>query len=176
MTFVEFVIFSLFLLRQLLRIHLSPAANLTPLTQLYSVISQATLNKFQRIQNQLACVITNTSKYQHITPTLIKLHWLPIKQRIDYKICLFTYKTLTNQQPTYLHHSLSFPTNSDSTRSSDSLVLSILFVRSSLGKKGFLCHWFTILEFTLSWYPKLVFIANIPFQAQNTLFQNCVPS
>ena len=100
-------------------------------------ISQTNLNKLQRIQNSLARVITNTSKYQHITPTLKKLHWLPIKQRIDYKTCLLTYKTLTNQQPTYLYNSLSFPSHSVSTRSSDSLVLSIPYVRSSLGKRAF---------------------------------------
>ena len=92
---------------------------------LYSGISQANLNKLQRIQNSLARVITNTSKYQHITPILKKLHWLPIKQRIDYKLCLLTYKTLTNQQPTYLYNSLSFPSHTVSARSSDSLVLSI---------------------------------------------------
>ena len=73
---------------------------------LYSGISRTNLNELQRIQNSLARVITNTSKYQQITPsvtpTLKKLHWLPIKQRIDHKICLITYKTLTNQQPTYL--------------------------------------------------------------------------
>ena len=67
---------------------------------LYFGISQAILNKLQRIQNPLASVIVNTSKYQYITPLLKKLHWLPIKQRIHYKICLLTYKTLTNQQPT----------------------------------------------------------------------------
>ena len=104
---------------------------------LYSGISQSNLNKLQRIQNSLARVITNTSKYQHITPTLKKLHWLPLKQRIDYKLCLLTYKTLTNQQPTYLYNSLSFPSHSVSTRSSDSLVLSIPYVRSSLGKRAF---------------------------------------
>ena len=104
---------------------------------LYSGISQTNLNKLQRIQNSLARFITNTSKYQHITPTLKKLHWLPIKQRIDYKTCLLTYKTLTNQQPTYLYNSLSFPSHSVSTRSSDSLVLSIPYVRSSLGKRAF---------------------------------------
>ena len=104
---------------------------------LYSGISQTNLNKLQRIQNSLARVITNTSKYQHITPTLKKLHWLPIKQRIDYKTCLLTYKTLTNQQPTYFYNSLSFPSHSVSTRSSDSLVLSIPYVRSSLGKRAF---------------------------------------
>ena len=81
---------------------------------LYSGISQSNLNKLQRIQNSLARVITNTSKYQHITPTLKKLHWLPIKQRIiDYKLCLLTYKTLTIQ-PTYLYNSLSFPSHLDS--------------------------------------------------------------
>ena len=99
-------------------------------------ISQTNLNKLQRIQNSLARVFTNTSKYQHITPTLKKLHWLPIKQRIDYKTCLLTYKTLTNQQPTYLYNSLSFLSHSVSTRSSDSLVLSIPYVRSSLGKRA----------------------------------------
>ena len=135
-TSVEFVIFSLFLQPQLLQIHLSPA-NLTTVIHYTLGISQANLNKLQRIQNSLARVITNTSKYQHITPILKKLHWLPIKQRIDYKLCLLTYKTLTNQQPTYLYNSLSFPSHSVSTRSSDSLVLSIQYVRSSLGKRAF---------------------------------------
>ena len=66
-----------------------------------------------------------------------KIHWLPIKQRIDYKLCLLTYKTLQIQQPTYLYNSLSFPSHSLSTRSSDSSVLSIPYVRTSLGKRPF---------------------------------------
>ena len=135
-TSVEFVIFFLFLQLQLLQIHLSPA-NLTTVIH-YTLASHKSIStNFQRIQNSLARVITNTSKYQHITPILKKLHWLPIKQRIDYKLCLLTYKTLTNQQPTYLYNSLSFPSHSVSTRSSDSLVLSIPYVRSSLGKRAF---------------------------------------
>ena len=81
--------------------------------------------------------LTNTSKFEHITPILKKLHWLPIKQRIDYKLCLLTYKTLQIQQPTYLYNSLSFPSHSLSTRSSDSSVLSIPYVRTSLGKRAF---------------------------------------
>ena len=117
---------------------------------LYSGISQTNLNKLQRIQNSLARVITNTSKYQHITPTLKKLHWLPIRQRIDYKICLLTYKTLTNQQPTYLYNSLSFPSHSVSTRSSDSLVLYHSICSIITWQKGFFCHRSTTLEFTPS--------------------------
>ena len=117
---------------------------------LYSGISQANLNKLQRIQNSLARVITNTSKYQHITPILKKLHWLPIKQRIDYKLCLLTYKTLTNQQPTYLYNSLSFPSHSVSTRSSEFTCPFHSICPIITWQKGFLCHWSTTLEFTPS--------------------------
>ena len=116
-------------------------------------------------------------KISNISLLLKTLHWLPIKQRIDYKIYILTYKTLANQQPTYLYNSLSFPTNSVSTRSSDSLVLSILFVRSSLGKRAFSVIgsrlWNSLPPDTRNSY----FFANIPLvQAQITPFQNCVSS
>ena len=45
-------------------------------------------------------------------------------------------KHLQINQPTYLYNSLSFPSHSVSTRSSDSLVLSIPYVRSSKTAKG----------------------------------------
>ena len=139
-----------FLIRNFRRIrHLLPLSAATALAHslvsskldycnsLYNGISQANLNKIQRIQNTLARVVTNTSKFEHITPILKKLHWLPIKQRIDYKLCLLTYKTLQIQPPTYLYNSLSFPSHSLSTRSSDSSVLSIPYVRTYLGKRAF---------------------------------------
>ena len=46
-----------------------------------------------------------------------QLHWLPIKQCIDYKLCLPTFKTLEIQQPTYLYNNRSIPSHSLSTRS-----------------------------------------------------------
>ena len=131
---------------------------------LYSGISQVNLNKLQRIQNSLARVITNTSKYQHITPILKKLHWLPIKQRIDYKLCLLTYKTLTNQQPAYLYNSLSisftfcFYKIFWFTRSFHSICSIITW------QKGFLCHRSTSLEFTPSLIPetRLLYQYSVP--------------
>ena len=104
---------------------------------LYNGISQANLNKIQRIQILWLVSLLIHQNLKHITPILKKLHWLPIKQRIDYKLCLLTYKTLQIQQPTYLYNSLSFPSHSLSTRSSDSSVLSIPYVRTSLGKRAF---------------------------------------
>src|SRR5688572_1793491 len=58
--------------------------------------------KVQRVQNSLARAITNTSKYEHITPVLKSLHWLPVQQRIRFKLGLIVYKTLNSGQPEYL--------------------------------------------------------------------------
>ena len=45
------------------------------------------INRLQRIQNSAARIVTNTRKYDHITPILQKLHWLPVRQRIHFKSC-----------------------------------------------------------------------------------------
>ena len=37
-----------------------------------------------------------------ITPVLKELHWLPVKQRIIFKILLFTYKALNALAPQYI--------------------------------------------------------------------------
>ena len=36
------------------------------------------------------------------------VHWLPVKQRIDFKILLITYKALNGQAPTYITDLLSY--------------------------------------------------------------------
>ncbi len=42
------------------------------------------LNKLQMVQNTAASVLTRTRKYDHISPVMSTLHWLPIKHRIDF--------------------------------------------------------------------------------------------
>ena len=37
-----------------------------------------------------------------MTPVLKDLHWLPVKQRIEYKVALVTHKVLETSQPGYL--------------------------------------------------------------------------
>ncbi len=49
------------------------------------------INKLQMVQNTAAIVLTRTRKYDHISPVMSTLHWLPIKHRIDFKILLITY-------------------------------------------------------------------------------------
>ena len=60
------------------------------------------INRLQNVQNAAARVVTRTRKYDHIKPVLKQLHWLPISQRINYKILLLTYKALNGQAPSYI--------------------------------------------------------------------------
>ena len=70
------------------------------------------LNRLQLIQNHAARVITRTKKFEHISGVLKKLHWLPIKARIDYKVLLFVFKCLVGIGPSYLKELLSMKTYS----------------------------------------------------------------
>lgn len=60
------------------------------------------LKKLQLIQNRAARLILNLNPWDRITPSLIYLHWLPVKARIEFKICLLVFKTLKFKQPIYL--------------------------------------------------------------------------
>ena len=60
------------------------------------------LHKLQRVQNAAARLICNVGRFDHITPSLYRLHWLPINYRIKFKILLFVYKALNGIVPSYI--------------------------------------------------------------------------
>ena len=75
------------------------------------------ITKLQVIQNNMARAVTSKRKFDHITPTLRSLHWLKIKQRIQYKIISLTYTALQTGQPHYIRRLLTIqhgPTRSGS--------------------------------------------------------------
>jgi hypothetical protein len=82
-------------------------------------ISDHLLDKIQKIQNNAARIVKKLRKYDHITDVLRTLHWLPIKQRIIFKLLLTTYKAYHNGSPAYLNELLSLKDNTKLTRSSE---------------------------------------------------------
>ena len=60
------------------------------------------LQKLQFVQNNAARLILKRKKHDHVTPLLKELHWLPINQRIVYKINLLTFKALNGMAPEYI--------------------------------------------------------------------------
>jgi len=98
------------------------------------------LEPLQRVQNAAARLILNLKTSDHITPALFSLHWLPVKQRISYKICLLVYKCLNNQAPSYLtelFHPVSNIPSRSSLRSAATTDLDIPRTRLNFGERAF---------------------------------------
>ena len=60
------------------------------------------LHKLQMIQNSAARLVTGTHGRDHITPVLFKLHWLPVRYRIEFKLLVLVYQAVHHLGPAYL--------------------------------------------------------------------------
>ena len=85
----------------------------------------------------LARLITGFYKHDHITPVLKSLHWLPVEQRIRYKIAVLGFKCVNGSAPGYLQNLVELYTPRRTLRSSsDKLTLSIPKVRTLYGERS----------------------------------------
>ena len=60
------------------------------------------IRKLQRCQNAAARLLTRKKKTDSISAILKEKHWLPIRQRIDFKILCYVHKCCFGSAPTYL--------------------------------------------------------------------------
>src|SRR5207247_553574 len=102
-------------------------------------LPELSLHRLQLVQNALARVVVPTvRRSHHISPTLRSLHWLPIPQRITFKIASITFKTLQNKQPSYLRNLLIPYCPPHSLPSPGQHLLSVPFFKSSQARRSFL--------------------------------------
>ena len=73
---------------------------------------QSLIDRLQRVQNAAARLIHGVPKFQHITSFLLKLHWLPIKQRIHFKILILTFKAIHGDAPLYIQQMVKWKPHS----------------------------------------------------------------
>ena len=67
---------------------------------LYYGVNCTLLKKLQVVQNSAARLVFNKRKYDHSSDLLFKLHWLPVKDRIVFKINLLVHKAIYHPTPT----------------------------------------------------------------------------
>jgi len=106
--------------------HLHPAV-LVPGSTIATKFSMTlqTIVKLQRAQNYLAHIGLQQRKSCRAQPLLKSLHWLPIFQRIDFKLATLASKTQTTSHPEYLRQLISsqYSSSSMSLHSSTRLLL-----------------------------------------------------
>ena len=81
------------------------------------------LQKLQRVQTTAARLICNMKNFDHITPILVKLHWLPVRYRINFEILLITFKVIHGLAPNYLSELLTCKTKCNYNLRSTSEIL-----------------------------------------------------
>ena len=96
------------------------------------------IQRLQHIQNSAARLVTLSKRYDHITPVLHDLHWLPIAQRIEFKVLLTTFKILMDLAPTYLAELVNTYVPSRTLRSSSQNLLQVPAPRTkTYGQRAF---------------------------------------
>ena len=70
-------------------------------TLLYGIADDL-LRRLQSVQNAAARLVAGSRRSDHITPVLRRLHWLPVRRRIEFKLALLIHKSLNGSTPRYL--------------------------------------------------------------------------
>jgi len=90
------------------------------------------------IQNAAARMVTGTRRSDHITPVLNVLHWLPVRQRIQYKMAMLVHECLNERALEYLITDCCWAGSRRSgSRSTCHQILEVVRMNTSFGDRSF---------------------------------------
>lgn len=141
-------------------VHAFITSHLDYCNSLLAGLPQYQYDRLQKILNAAARMVSLLPKFSHVTPVLMKLHWLPIKYRIQFKILLMVYKALNGLAPKYLTDSVKLKSATRySLRSSNQALLEVPTTRcKTFGDRSFYfigpCLWNT-LPFSIRMSPTI---------------------
>ena len=77
------------------------------------------LDRLQRVMNAATRMLCGAGKHSNVTGLIRdRLHWLPVTQRIQFKLCLMMYKAMHGLAPAYLSRLCASSCDEGRTRSS----------------------------------------------------------
>ena len=106
-------------------------------------LPNVTLKKIQSVLNRAARLIFNLQPRIPTTTSLIELHWLPVKARVEFKICLLTYKALKFNQPSYIRELITFSPHGSALRLRSADDPYRLYEPRAVGERSFACRSFS---------------------------------
>jgi len=128
-------------IRSLRQVHCRISQEVTQ--QLVLVVSPtSTLQPLQCIQNAAARQVFGLSRSDHVTPTLIQLHCLPVSYRIKFKLCCLVHTIEYGCSPEYLMETVQSVGDSRSrsglrSSSTSSMDYSLPRLRTKSGERAF---------------------------------------
>ena len=64
------------------------------------------MDKLQLVQNFAARIVANKRKYEHVTPILTSLNWLPVIDQLYFRDAILAFKYMSGLAPVYLSDKL----------------------------------------------------------------------
>lgn len=114
---------------KIIYLELHRISKIRPFISVEAANSSLTLGLLTINQNQnnaVARLVLKQSRQVHIRPLLRSLHWLPVKDKIEYKIATFCHQCLNcNTTPSFLSEPINPCVPARSLRSHDASLLSV---------------------------------------------------
>jgi len=101
--------------------------------------SDSLVQRLQAVQNAVARLVTGTRRRDHIGSVFRQLHWLPVNQRLKFKLSFLAYKSLYGLAPQYSVEVCELVAAADRRhlRSSDSATFVVPRTNTRLGDQAF---------------------------------------
>ena len=103
----------------------------------WSNTSEANLSKLQAVQNFACRIVNGARKYDHVTPILKQLRWLPVRQQLFYRDAIMAFKCMTGRAPEYLSEKFIKRCEVTNRKNRNSQMLNIPLFRTSSGQRTF---------------------------------------
>jgi hypothetical protein len=100
-------------------------------------ISSKNINRLQRIQNAPARCVVDSKVHRSSNALLQQLHWLPIHQRIDFKLAKLAFLARSSTTSSYLNSSVARYLPSSMLRSQDTCLLTVPRTKTVFGSRAF---------------------------------------
>jgi hypothetical protein len=106
----------------------------------FAGLPMCNIRRLQSILNSSVRLVTGARKYDHVRSLLCDHHWLPIAERIEYKLCTLVFRCLQGNAPRYLADHvilMSSVGRRSGLRSADTLTLVVPRTHLSFGDRAF---------------------------------------
>ena len=97
------------------------------------------MDKLQLVQNFAARIVANKRKYEHVTPILTSLNWLPVRDQLYFRDAILAFKYMSGLAPVYLSDKLitRSTVSKRELETRNSKMLNIPLFRTATGQNSF---------------------------------------
>lgn len=108
-------------------------------SSVWSNTAKKNVDKLQLVQNFAARIVANKRKYEHVTPILRSLNWLPVRDQLYFRDSVLAFKCMSGLAPVYLSDKLitRSTVSKRELETRNSQMLNIPLFRTATGQKTF---------------------------------------